>query len=96
MIDPATGQLSELEVPTTLGILVGLYGVVVTPDGDVWFASNDANALIRYAPGANTFTFYQLAVPSSIPYGLALDATGDVWLTTDGQQENYIGEVVPH
>jgi len=95
MIDPATGRVTELEVPTTLGIPAGLYGVVVTLDGDVWFASNDANALIRYAPGTKNFTFYQLAVPSSIPYGVALDSADRLWFTTDGASTNSIGELSP-
>jgi streptogramin lyase len=82
-------------VPTALGNPTGLYHVAVAANGDIRFPSNGANALVPYTPDAGTITFYQLAVPASSPYGLALDATGHVWFTADGVQANYIGGVVP-
>ncbi len=93
VINTTTGQIAELTVPTTLGNPGGLYSVAITPDGAVWFASAGANALVRYLPTTGAYTFYQLSAANSVPYGLALDATGGglrLWFTADGQP-NYVG-----
>ncbi|HUY76007.1 MAG TPA: hypothetical protein VMV29_04510 [Ktedonobacterales bacterium] len=93
VINTTTGQLAELAVPTTLGDPGGLYGVTVAPDGSVWFASAGANALVRYIPTTGAYTFFQLSIPNSVPYGVALDTSSDgvhLWFTADGQP-NYVG-----
>jgi streptogramin lyase len=80
-------------VPATLGDPATLYDVV-TRDGALWFTSTGANALIRYTPTTGQFSFYQLAAPSSVPFGLALAPDGALWFTADGAP-NYIGAVRP-
>jgi virginiamycin B lyase len=93
MIDPATGSVSELPVPAMSGHLPFLYGLVVTRNGDVWFANNGANALVRYAPAAATYTFFQLSASSGGLYGLTLDPAGRLWFTSSGSSTNVIGEM---
>ncbi|HLY31153.1 MAG TPA: hypothetical protein VKQ36_08985 [Ktedonobacterales bacterium] len=93
VINTTTGQVTELNVPTTLGNPSGLYGVAVTPDGSVWFASAGANALVRYTPTTGAWAFYQVTRANSIPYGLALETSGGhntLWFTADGVP-NYVG-----
>ncbi|HEV8194007.1 MAG TPA: hypothetical protein VGP82_21375 [Ktedonobacterales bacterium] len=94
-IDTRTHAVSEMAVPSKLGDPATLYAVKVTKNGDVWFASAGANAIVRYQPSANAFHFYQLATPQSIPYGLDLDVTGHVWFSADGGSGNYVGMVAP-
>ncbi len=94
MIDPETGNVLELSVPAVLGNPEDLHGIVVMPDGTVWFTSSGANALIRYSPSTATFTFFRLSLPGSNPFGLARDRANNLWFTAGGgQQPNYIGEV---
>jgi virginiamycin B lyase len=93
-IDLATRQVTEFAVPTMLGKPDGLYQLVIAADGGVWFACSGVNSLIRYAPDTGVYTFYQLAAPDSVPYGLALDRSGTLWLTADGTP-NYIASVHP-
>jgi len=93
MIDSTTGRVTELPVPTVSGHPAALYGVVVAPGGDVWFANNGANALVRYAPTAATYTFFRLSASSGGLYGLALDPAGRLWFTTSGSSTNVIGEM---
>jgi virginiamycin B lyase len=95
VIDTATGHLQELDVPGVLGSPASLYAVAVAHNGDVWFASSGANAVVRFAPQTGVFTFFQLRVTSSVPYGLALDGAGNVWFTADAQSGNYLGELIP-
>ncbi len=93
MIDSTTGRVTELPVPTVSGHPAALYGVVVAPGGDVWFANNGANALVRYAPTTAIYTFFRLSASSGGLYGLALDPAGRLWFTTSGSSTNVIGEM---
>src|SRR5229473_3797962 len=93
MIDSTTGRVTELPVPTVSGHPAALYGVVVAPGGDVWFANNGANALVRYAPGTPTYTFFKLSTSSAGLYGLTLAPAGALWFTASGSSTNYVGEM---
>src|SRR5206468_3275434 len=67
----------------------------VTHNGDVWFANNGASALVRYAPGNATYTFFKLSTLSAGLYGLTLDPAGALWFTASGSSTNYVGEMNP-
>ena len=96
MIDTSTGKVTEYGVPPTLGPVSGMYAVVATTSGDVWFACASANAIVRYQPADQQFTYYTLSVPASVPYGLALDQNGNLWFVGDVTPDNYVGELVIH
>ena len=91
MVDSRSGQVTEIAVPATLGQASGLYAMTVAPNGDVWFATASANALVRYTPQTGAFAFYTLSIPASIPYGLMLDRAGNLWFTADATPTNYVG-----
>ena len=91
MVDSKTGKVIEKAVPQTLGRAAGLYDIVADAKGNVWFACASVDALVRYIPQSESFTFYQLATPNSAPYGLALDASGALWFTADASPNNYVG-----
>ncbi len=94
-VDTKTGQLSEIDVPRALSNPSTLYAVATAGNGDVWFASAGANALIRYTPQAQTFRFFVLPTPASVPYGLAFDSAGKLWFSADGRPANYVGVLSP-
>ena len=94
-VDGKTGQLSEIDVPKALGNPSTLYAVAVASNGDVWFASSGANALIRYTPQSQAFRFFVLPTAASVPYGVAFDSAGKLWFSADGQPANYIGVLSP-
>src|SRR6266699_1671115 len=95
MIDSATGRVTELPVPAVAGHPAALYGLVVAHDGAVWFVNNGADALVRYSPKDTSYTFFQLFLPSSAPYGLTLDPAGRLWFTASGSSANIVGEMHP-
>jgi len=95
MIDPTTDRVTELPVPAISGHPPFLYGIVVTHNGDVWFANNGANALVRYAPEAATYTSFQISASSGGLYGLTLAPAGDLWFTASGTSANAVGEMNP-
>lgn len=94
-VDGKTGKVSEIDVPKTLGNPSTLYAVATASNGDVWFASAGANALIRYTPQSQAFRFFVLPTPASVPYGVAFDSAGKLWFSADGQPANYIGVLSP-
>jgi virginiamycin B lyase len=94
-IDAKSGQASEIDVPTALGNPSTLYAVAAASNGEVWFASAGANALVRYIPQSQAFTFFVLPTPSSVPYGVAFDSAGKLWFSADGTPANYIGVLSP-
>jgi virginiamycin B lyase len=94
-VDGKTGQVSEIDVPKTLGNPSTLYAVATASNGDVWFASAGANALIRYTPQSQAFRFFVLPTPASVPYGVAFDSAGKLWFSADGRPANYIGVLSP-
>lgn len=94
MVDSKTGSVVERPIPQTLGRAAGLYDVVVGQDGNVWFACASINAIVRYTPQRDTFAFYQLATPNSVPYGLTLDSGGALWFTADASPDNYVGTLL--
>jgi len=95
MFDPATDTLTELPVPALAGIPPALYELVIDHQRKIWFVDVGANTLVRYAPGQQVLTFFQLSLPSSAPFGLTLDPLGRLWFTAGGSTANYIGEMAP-
>jgi virginiamycin B lyase len=94
-VDGKTGQVSEIDVPKALGNPSTLYAVATASNGDVWFASAGANALIRYTPQSQAFRFFVLPTPASVPYGVAFDSAGKLWFSADAQSANYVGVLSP-
>jgi virginiamycin B lyase len=90
-VDSATGSVTEIPVPTTsAGAPSGMYDLQIARNGDVWFASAAAKSLVRYDPRTRDFTFYELSIPNSAPFGLSLDGKGNLWFTTS-TIPNYVG-----
>jgi len=94
-INTRTGAVNEIILPEPVGATTGNYALDVAPDGAVWMTSFDANAIIRYTPESNTFTFYTLLVPNSVPFGMVVASDGTLWFTSDGEPNDYIGHVIP-
>lgn len=98
MFDPATGNLTELAVPTMAGNPPALYELVIDHQNTIWFVDVGINTLVQYRPDQQTFTFFRLSrqnSPPNPPYGLALDSAGHLWFTFGGSPANYIGEMSP-
>jgi len=95
MFDPATGNLTELAVPTIAGNPPALYELVIDHQNTIWFVDVGINTLVQYIPGQRTLTFFQLSRKDNPPYGLTLDPAGKLWFTFGGSPANYVGEMTP-
>lgn len=100
-IETATGQVTEWRTPppplAPNGSARVLNALALDPrTGALWMTSTSANALLRYQPATRTYTYYPLAIPASIPYGVALDQAGVIWFTADGGPGvTYVGALTP-
>ncbi len=95
MFDPTTDTLTELPVPAISRYPPALYELVIDSKDTIWFVDVGSSTLVRYAPGKYSFTFFQLSLPSSAPFGLTLDAAGKLWFTAGGSTADYVGEMAP-
>ncbi|MGH2486853.1 MAG: virginiamycin B lyase family protein [Ktedonobacterales bacterium] len=93
-VDTRTDKVTEIAVPQTLGNPAGMYAIVPGADGTIWFTSNGSNAIVAYASATGAFTFYQLPVQQSVPFGMVMDGHGDLWFTAGAQPNNYVGALV--
>jgi virginiamycin B lyase len=96
MIDAQSNVVTMWRVPAPVGETRVINGLTLGSDGALWLTSTGANALIRYAPQENAYTFYALTIPKSVPYGLTRDRQGTLWFTADGGDEaTYVGRLSP-
>lgn len=95
MINPASNRVTEFTVPSLAGQPAGLYELAVTRTGDIWMANSSADAIVRYVPRTQAFTFFPMPPTYGGLYGLVLDSAGRLWFTMAGSQSNSIGEMVP-
>lgn len=85
-VDPKTLRLTEYEIPAAEARPRRLE---VTPDGRVWYADYARGRLGLYDPAKRQFRDWEMPSGSgSYPYGMALDASGRVWLVETGAQPN--------
>lgn len=93
-VDPTNGKITTQRVPKIGDTSDGLYQIVATRDGSLWFPSAGADSLVHYTPSTGAYVFWQLSQSQSIPYGLVLDHAGNLWFTADGTP-NYVAQVKP-
>jgi phospholipase C len=71
IIGPARGGHGQLNHPVALA---------VAPSGDVWVADQGHRRVVEFSAGGSYLTSF--AVPT--PAGVALDARGDIWVSSPG------------
>jgi virginiamycin B lyase len=75
-------SMREYPIPANLSRIGGPVGLVVSPNGPIWFTDPVANSIGEFAGGA--FKIYNLTGLVLSPVGIALDANADVWFTQHG------------
>jgi hypothetical protein len=56
----------------------GIFGLVLGPDGNIWFSLAAPAAIGRVTP-AGTITIFPTPTPSSLPFGLAVGPDKQIW-----------------
>jgi len=80
-LDPTTGTFTSYYAPSLMKEKGGLYGLLITPIGDLWVTMLAENALAHLDVAANRFTYYHIPMKESSPFGVAMGTNQTLWFT---------------
>ena len=80
-LDPRTGTFTPYYAPFTGPGTGGLYGLVVTPTGEIWVTVLAENVVARLDVVAHRFISYAIPTPGSEPLGIVMGANHTLWFT---------------
>ncbi len=80
-LDPRTGTFTSYYAPFTGSGTGGLYGLVVTPTGEVWVTVPAENVLARLDIAAHRFIYYRIPTAGSLPLALVMGPDHSLWFT---------------
>lgn len=92
-LNPQTGALTRYYTPAPGGNAGGLYGLAITPDGQVWVTLSALSIIARLDVAANRFIYYAIPTANSLPLGIVSGAHNTFWFTEAGS--NKIGMLQP-
>ena len=92
-LDPASGVVTRYYAPSATSNTGGLYGVTISPTGQVWVAISAIGIIARLDVPANQFVYYKIPTVGSLPLGVVVDAHQMVWFTEAGS--NKVGMLQP-
>ncbi len=76
-LDPASGRMDVFDAPRGRGP----YGITVTPDGVVWYASLAGSHIARVDPATGAATVVEPPTPEQGARRVWADSTGRVWVS---------------
>jgi streptogramin lyase len=63
----------------------GPYGIVIAPDGKIWYNEAFTNQMIAFDPGTEKFEATEIPTRTAVVRHIALDpARGRIWLALSG------------
>ena len=92
-LNPTTGVITSYYAPSSDGNTGGLYGITITPSGQIWVAITATGIIARLDVAANRFVYYTIPTSGSLPLGLVMGAHDTLWFTEAGT--NKIGMLEP-
>jgi len=92
-LNPATGVVTRYYAPSANNNTGGLYGITISPTGEVWVAISAIGVIARLDVSANRFVYYTIPGDGSLPLGVVVDTHHALWFTEAGS--NKIGTLQP-
>lgn len=92
-LNPATSAVTNYYAPSSTGNTGGLYGIAVSPAGEVWVTVSAIGVIARLDVSANQFVYYKIPTAGSLPLGIVVDTHHTLWFTEAGS--NKIGMLQP-
>jgi virginiamycin B lyase len=85
--DPQTGDMAVFDTPGGHGA----YGITVTPDGDIYYASPDGHHITRVDRASGEAEVIEPPTPDQGARGVAVDSEGRIWVSEEnaGQISRY-------
>lgn len=91
-LDPHTGTFTPYYAPASNNA-GELYGLLVTPNNEVWITYPTANVIAQLDMASNRFIYYSIPTASSLPLGLVMGSDHTLWFTEAGSDK--IGMLKP-
>jgi len=82
--DPYSGTFTPYYAPSSAG---GLYGLAVTPTGEVWVTVTEENTIARLDVPGHHFVYYQIPTKGSLPFGVVMGTNETLWFTEAGSDK---------
>jgi virginiamycin B lyase len=92
-LNPATSVVTKYYAPSSNSNTGGLYGVTISPTGEVWVVISAIGVIARLDVSANQFVYYTIPTVDSLPLGIVMDTHHTLWFTEAGS--NKIGMLQP-
>jgi len=78
-LDPRTATFTAYYASFTGKGTGGIYGLVLTPAGEVWITDLAENVIARLDVATKRFIYYPLPTPGSSPLAMVMDANRTLW-----------------
>lgn len=86
-LNPRTGAIRRYYAPSPGGNTGGLYGLAITPDGEIWVTLSALSIVARLDVVADRFVYYTIPTSASLPLGIASGANHTLWFTEAGSDK---------
>ncbi len=86
-LDSTTGIFTSYSAPSATQGSGGLYGLLVTPGGEIWVTVPAENVLAHFNTHTNRFIYYPIPSPASFPFGLVMGTHRHIWFTEAGSNK---------
>jgi len=88
-LNPQTGTFTPYFAPSTgtSSEAGGVYGLHISPDGNIWVALTAENVLARLDIATRHFVYYTIPTKGSLPLGLVEGTNQAIWFTESGSDK---------
>ncbi len=82
--NPQTSTFTSYTAPASGNRTGGIYGLTISPSGEVWVTVSAENSLARLDAAHKQFIYYPIPTKDSLPLGLVLGTDHTLWFTEAG------------
>jgi virginiamycin B lyase len=87
-LHPDTGTIATYYAPSPNGDNTGgLYGIAITPAGQVWLTIPAINVIARLDTATHRFVYYSIPTTNSLPLGIVIGKNNTFWFTEAGSDK---------
>ncbi len=91
--NPRSSTFTPFYAPSSGNGTSGLYGLTITPNGQVWVTVAAENVIARLDVAESRFIYYPIPTKGSLPLGVVIGANNALWFTEAGSDK--IGMLQP-
>jgi streptogramin lyase len=86
-LNPQTGTITRYYAPASGDNAGGLYGLTITPDGEIWVTLSALSVVARLDVASDRFFYYTIPTGASLPLGIVSGPDHTLWFTEAGSDK---------